>query len=455
MDIIYSLVGILLALGVLVTVHEFGHFGVARLCGVRVLRFSVGFGKALWSWRDKQGTEFVIAPIPLGGYVKMFGESEDASAIALEDRRVSFVHKNVWQRLAIVLAGPAANLVLAVVCYALLFVMGTSYVVPVVDGVVANSPAEDAGFVVGDRIVAVDGERVRDWQAVNLAVFRALGNRTQISVETEREQRHYLRTLSLAQFEQNKGVLQDLVRALGIMPYPARLEPVIGTISAGGRAEAAGLLPGDLVLEANGISIESWNQWVQVVRRHAEVPLYLRILRDGRHQSLTLIPENRRMEGQQTGYIGAAVMLESVPKDMIQVARYSVVGAWWPALVKTWSMVALTLDGMKKLLFGVLSIKNIGGPVTIGQVAGQSLASGFTVFVAFLAYLNVSLAVINLLPIPMLDGGHATFYLAEIIARKPLPETFRHFAMKLGFVLLVFFMSIALFNDFTRLFAQF
>lgn len=458
MSLVYGLSGLLLALLLLVSIHEFGHFWVARLCGVRVLRFSIGFGKPLCCWTDKKGTEFVLAPIPLGGYVKMFGE-DGTTEVHPQQQAFSFAHKNVWQRLAIVLAGPAANLLLAILCYMLIFVQGTTSIMPIVDGVTEGSPAQYAGFAAGDRIMAIENQEIQDWQAVHLALFDALGDQQAVRVKVARDNGIYTRVLSLQEINRQSGRIDDLIGALGILPYPdpAHIAPRIGSIESGGRAEAAGLLPADLIVRVQvenmvPMQVTSWSQWVQIVRSYPEKMLEIMVERDQNLIWLSLQPAARIVHSQRIGYIGAGVQIAPIPEQWLYRVHYSVLEALLKAVEKTGAMIALTLDGMKKLLFGVLSIENIGGPVTIGHIAGQSLQAGFMVFVAFLAYLNISLAVINLLPIPMLDGGHAAFYLMEILLRRPLPETVKLVAFKVGMVVLGVLMSIALANDVLRLF---
>ncbi|MBD8476335.1 sigma E protease regulator RseP [Pseudomonas sp. CFBP 8770] len=449
MSALYMIIGTLVALGVLVTFHEFGHFWVARRCGVKVLRFSVGFGTPLLRWHDRQGTEFVVAAIPLGGYVKMLDEREgDVPADQVEQ---SFNRKSVRQRIAIVAAGPAANFLLALVFFWLLAMLGTQQLKPVVGSVEPGSIAATAGLMAGEEIVAVDGESTSGWAAVNLQMVRRLGETgaLQLTVREPGSSNEATRSLALNQWLQGSDE-PDPIRSLGIRPWRPALAPILAELDPNGPAQAAGLRTGDRLLALDGQPLGDWQQVVDLVRERPDSRIVLRVERDNAPLD---VPVNlvSKGEGKAAGYLGAGVKPVEWPPQMLREVSYGPLDAVVEGARRTWTMSVLTLDSLKKMLFGELSVKNLSGPITIAKVAGASAQSGFGDFLNFLAYLSISLGVLNLLPIPVLDGGHLLFYLIEWVRGRPVSDRVQGWGIQIGISLVVGVMLLALINDLGRL----
>ena len=450
MSALYMLVGTLVALGVLVTIHEYGHFWVARRCGVKVLRFSVGFGSPLLCWHDRQGTEFVVAAIPLGGYVKMLDEREGDVPPELLDQ--SFNRKSVQQRIAIVAAGPVANFLLALLFFWVLAMLGSQQVRPVIGAVEAGSLAQAAGLQAGQEIVAINGKPTTGWAAVNLQLVTRLGETGQLEVAV-REPGSSVDSLRRIELDNwLRGADEpDPIASLGIRPWRPVLEPVLAQLDPQGPAFAAGLKEGDRLLALNGQALADWQQLVDQVRGLPGKSIMLQIERQGQQLDVPLTLAARG-EGQAlTGYMGAGVAGGEWPPSMLREVRFGPLEAVVEGAKNTWAMSVLTLNSLKKMLFGELSVKNLSGPITIAKVAGASAESGLSDFLKFLAYLSISLGVLNLLPIPVLDGGHLLFYLVEWVRGRPLSERVQGWGMQIGISLVIGVMLLALVNDLSRL----
>ncbi|WP_285430363.1 sigma E protease regulator RseP [Pseudomonas sp. fls2-241-R2A-110] len=450
MSALYMIVGTLVALGVLVTFHEFGHFWVARRCGVKVLRFSVGFGLPLLRWHDKKGTEFVVAAIPLGGYVKMLDERE--GEVPADQLDQAFNRKSVRQRIAIVAAGPIANFLLAMVFFWVLAMVGSQQVRPVIGAVESGSIAAQAGLSAGQEIIAIDGEPTSGWAAVNLRLVRRLGESgsLQLLVREQGSTADSPRELMLNKWL--KGADEpDPIRSLGIRPWRPALPPVLAELDPKGPAQAAGLKTGDRLLSLDGKALDDWQQVVDTVRMHPDTKILLRVERDGAQIDVPVTLAARGESKAPTGYMGAGVKAVDWPPEMIREVSYGPVAAIGEGAQRTWTMSVLTLDSLKKMLFGELSVKNLSGPITIAKVAGASAQSGVADFLNFLAYLSISLGVLNLLPIPVLDGGHLLFYLIEWARGRPLSDRVQGWGIQIGISLVVGVMLLALVNDLGRL----
>ena len=450
MDLLFTLLATVVALGLLVTIHEYGHFWVARRCGVKVLRFSIGFGPALYSWHDRRGTEFVIAGIPLGGYVKMLDERE--APVADEELDQAFNRKTVQQRIAIVAAGPVANFLLAILAFWLIAVIGITTVAPVTGPVVAGSIADRAGLGEGMEILQVDGARTPTWHDVNLQLIRRLGETGQLDI-LAREGEGASQRFTLQLNDWLRGADQpDPMTALGLNTWKPVIAPLIDQISPGGAAERAGLRSGDLIVAIDAEPVQDWlAEVVPRIQASPGVPLDLTLERNGRTLDLTLLPDAREQNGSQVGFIGAGIAPFEWPEHMIRSIDYNPLAAIPVAVVKTWDMTALTLDSLKKMITGLVSAKNLSGPITIAKVAGASAKSGLESFLSFIAYLSISLGVLNLLPIPVLDGGHLVYYVAEWIRGKPLSERIQGWGLQIGLTLIVGVMLFAIYNDISRL----
>ncbi|MBB3103713.1 RIP metalloprotease RseP [Azomonas macrocytogenes] len=450
MNALYMIIGTLVALGILVTFHEFGHFWMARRCGVKVLRFSVGFGTPLVRWHDRHGTEFVVAAIPLGGYVKMLDEREEE--VSSGEIGQAFNRKTVKQRFAIVFAGPLANFILAFLFFWLLAMLGSQQGRPIIGSVEPGSLADSAGLSAGQEIVSVDGEGISGWAAVNLQLVKRLGETGQLDLVV-RERNATLETEHVIQLENwLKNVDEpNPIDSLGIKPWRPVIVPVIAELDEQGPARAAGLQVGDRLLQLNGRSVSDWYVIVDQIRELAGQPITLLVERDGRSMDMALTLGVRGEGEARRGYLGAGVQPAEWPQEMLQEIRFGPIDAIAEGARKTWSMSLLTLDSLKKMLFGELSVKNLSGPITIAKVAGASAQSGLGDFLNFLAYLSISLGVLNLLPIPVLDGGHLLFYLIEWVRGAPLPEKVQAWGMQIGISLVIGVMLLALVNDIGRL----
>ncbi|MHA6196859.1 sigma E protease regulator RseP [Pseudomonas wadenswilerensis] len=450
MSALYMIIGTLVALGVLVTFHEFGHFWVARRCGVKVLRFSVGFGTPLLRWHDRQGTEFVIAAIPLGGYVKMLDERE--ADVDPAQREQSFNRKSVGQRIAITAAGPIANFLLAILFFWLLAMLGSQQVRPVIGNVEPGSLAAVAGLSAGQEIVAIDGKPTSGWGAVNLQLVRRLGESGTLRIDVRGEGASAVDSHSVALDSWLKGADEpDPISSLGIRPWRPALAPVLAELDPKGPAQAAGLKTGDRLLTLDGRGLSDWQQVVDTVRGHAGAKVTLGVERDGARIDVPVTLASRGEGKAASGYLGAGVAAVEWPKEMLREVSYGPLEAVGEGLSRTWNMSVLTLDSLKKMLFGELSVKNLSGPITIAKVAGASAQSGLGDFLNFLAYLSISLGVLNLLPIPVLDGGHLLFYLVEWVRGRPLSDRVQGWGVQIGISLVVGVMLLALINDLGRL----
>jgi regulator of sigma E protease len=451
MELLYTIALTLGTLAVLVAVHEFGHFWVARRCGVQVLRFSIGFGKSLFSWRDRLGTEYSIAAIPLGGYVKMLDERE-AEVPAAELHR-AFNRKPVLQRIAVVIAGPLANLLLAVVAYWFLFMAGESGYVPIIGEVEPDSIAAVAGLEAGQEIVAVDGVETPTWQALSFRLLDRIGDTGTIrfAVQYPDSKLVYESEASITRWlsEQEQP---DLYGGLGISLYTPEVLSVVGEIVADSPAAASGLLAGDKVLRADGLPMDQWMDWVDYVRARPEQPIELEYQRGNEILKTVLVPERvTDNEGVEIGRVGVAPVMPDMPPELVRKYSRGPLESLGAGVFRTWEISVFTLKSIKKMVMGLISPKNLSGPITIAKVAAASAKSGLESYISFLALLSVSLGILNLLPIPVLDGGHLLFYLVELLAGRPVPEKIQAVGYQLGLFLVLSMMTFALYNDFTRL----
>ncbi|WP_106478948.1 sigma E protease regulator RseP [Phytohalomonas tamaricis] len=450
MSALQNILAVIVVLGLLVTIHEFGHFWVARRCGVKVLRFSVGFGKPFWSRTDRHGTEYALAAIPLGGYVKMLDERE--GDVPPEQLEQAFNRQSVWKRIAIVSAGPIANFLLALVAYWVMFIYGASTVAPVIGQVSPDSPAARSGLEPGQEIVAVNDEKTPSWSEVNLKLVAAIGaSQLDVTVRDEQGQGVERHRVAVRDFMARQDPPQPLA-TLGITPWQPETAPVIGEVIDEGRAATAGLQKGDRIIAVNDHPLDQWATFVEQIREHPDVALTLTIERDGQRRQLSLTPDSRNLEnGQTIGYIGAAAEPGHWPEKYLRELRYGPLEAIGQAAHKTGEMTLLTFDSIRKMLIGLISPSNLSGPITIARVAGDSARSGFETFIGFLAYLSISLGVLNLLPVPVLDGGHLLYYFVEVVRGRPLSERTQAAGLRIGVALVGTLMLMAFYFDLMRL----
>lgn len=448
LSILWSLGAFIVALGVLITVHEFGHFWVARRCGVKVERFSVGFGKALWRRTDKQGTEYVIALIPLGGYVKMLDERVES--VPPELRNQAFNNKTVLQRAAIISAGPIANFIFAIFAYWLVFIIGVPGVRPVVGEIVSGSQAAEAQITPGMELKAVDGIETPDWDAVRMALVSKIGDQqTTLSVAPFGSSQVSDKRLDLRnwQFEPDK---QDPVVSLGIKPRGPQIETVLAEVQANSAASKAGLQAGDRIVKVDGQPVDQWQRFVILVRDNPGKALAVDIERQGSSVTVTLTPDVKP-GSKAEGFAGVIPRIVPLPDEFKTVRQYGPFAAIGEASAKTWQLMKLTVNMLGKLIVGEVKLNNLSGPISIAQGAGMSAEYGLIYYLMFLALISVNLGIINLFPLPVLDGGHLLFLAIEKIKGGPVSERVQDFSYRIGSILLVLLMGLALFNDFSRL----
>ncbi len=466
--ILWNILSFIVALGILVAVHEWGHFYVARKCGVKVLRFSIGFGKVIWRRHDRHGTEFAIAAIPLGGYVKMLDERVDDVPSELQQQ--SFNQKSVYQRFAIVAAGPIVNFIFAIFVLMLMYLVGVTNLQPVVGSVKTDTIADRAGLVSGMQITHIGERRVKDWEAINLELVSAIGDEsvelrvvdTGLHNDNSVDGRFYQHddvgeylpprklTLSLNdwQFAPDK---QSAMDSLGFEPYRPKPTMDIGFVSADSPAARAGVQVGDKILQIDGTLLSNWEQTVAYIQARPSQDIEITIGRGGNIQRLFATLGAQSIENSTIGILGVSPTFNAWPDGMVYEQRFNIVDAILLGVDKTWRLMTLSVDMIGKLFTGDVSVKSLSGPVSIAQGAGTSASYGLVYFLSFLALISVNLGIINLFPLPMLDGGHLMYYLVEMVTGKPVSEEVQEIGFRFGAVILFSLMSIAIFNDIMRI----
>ncbi len=451
-DILQSILAFIVALGVLITFHEFGHYWVARKCDVKILRFSIGFGRPMYKrifGPDK--TEFVIASLPLGGYVKMLDSRE--AEVQPEEQSREFNQKPLWQRFAIVAAGPAFNFIFAIIAYALIYMIGVDGLKPIVGEVTPASISAEAGLQQGQEIIAVDNVKTPTWTAVIDRLVNHTVSADQVSLDVI-DKAGGVQTISLdmSRISIDEMAEGNLLQALGMKVVELKLEPVIGDIISGGAADMAGMKAMDKVIAVDGKAVGSWTEWVEIIRDSPGQSMNVELLRNDVTQFVTLVPSVNTVNGTDVGRIGAvAYKPEGFFEDYFTLESYAVTTSLVKAVEKTWDMSLLTLRVLGKMLIGEASVKNLSGPISIAQYAGQTADIGLIAFLGFMAIVSVSLGVLNLLPVPLLDGGHLVYYVIEFMIGKPVSESIQVWGQQMGLVLLLSLMSLAFYNDIIRL----
>ncbi|MDR1854875.1 MAG: RIP metalloprotease RseP [Azoarcus sp.] len=440
-----------IGLGLLILVHELGHYLVARACGVKVLRFSIGFGKPLFKRRaGKDDTEWVLAAIPLGGYVKMLGEGDDADEVPESEAHRAFSRQPVGKRFAIVAAGPIFNILLAVLLYWGLFIGGTEELRPYVAPTeAAESPARAGGVRDGDLVVSIDGDEVKSWQDLRWALLRHAIDRDEARLTvTTAAGDTAVRTLDLTDFSLDDTSKEDPINRMGLRPQPPQVPAVVDSVQEGGAAARAGLKKGDEILAIDDKPVAASRDVIEIVHRSAGQALAFVVRRDGERLNLTVTPEERQLkDGAAAGFIGTGFDVSA----MFATVRYGPVEALARAARFTWEMSALSLKSIGQLIVGNISLKNVSGPITIADFAGKSAQLGLASFVRFLAFISISLGILNLLPVPVLDGGHLLYYAVEFVRGSALPERVLEIGQKIGLTFLLMLMAFALYNDINRL----
>jgi regulator of sigma E protease len=451
MSFVNTVLAFVVALGVLIVVHEYGHYIVARLCGVKVLRFSVGFGRPLAIWRrGRDRTEWVIAAVPFGGYVKMLDERE--GSVPPEEAHRAFNRQSVWRRFAIVVAGPLFNFAFAILVYAGLFMYGLPEARPVLGEPPAGTPAATAGLKSGDTVRAAQGEPIETWQELRWRTLQAALQRSPLRLELQTERGHVRdATLDLSRYPADE-VETDALEHIGLRLYRPPLEPVIGQVVSGGPAERAGLAAGDRIVRAGDSRIGTWEDLVTVIRAHAARPLALLVEREGKTRSVELVPDSVAQGDARVGRIGAAPSIPPAHAEKMLIrTQHGVPESFAKALAKTWDISVFSLKMLGRMLLGEVSWKHLSGPVTIADFAGQSAQAGWVSYLTFLALISISLGVLNLLPIPLLDGGHLMYYAIELVKGSPVSERAMELGQRVGLALLLVMMAFAFYNDLNRL----
>ncbi|ASA55093.1 sigma E protease regulator RseP [Vibrio gazogenes] len=450
-SILWNLISFILALGILVAVHEFGHFWVARRCGVKVEKFSIGFGRAIWRRIAKDGTEYSISVIPLGGYVKMLDSR--VADVPEHLQHLAFDQKSLWRRTAIVAAGPVFNFLFAVFAYWAVYCIGIPAVKPVVGEVAPTSIVADAGLRSGMEIQSVSGVETGNWESVNMALISHIGDDQMTLTVREPDaighQEILHLDLSTWNFDPEK---ESPMKALGFKPYSPKVSTVLAQVIDEGAGAVAGLTKGDKIVAIDGKDISSWQQLVQSVQSSPNKPLELSVLRGGQHLEITMIPNAKTLsDGRTIGFAGVSPTVGKWPENYRYNLQYGVFEATPKAVEKTGQVINLTLSMLKKLLVGDVGLNNLSGPISIAKGAGTTAEYGLVYFLGFLALISINLGIINLVPLPMLDGGHLMFFAIEAITRHPVPEKVQEIGYRIGGAIIFSLMAIAMFNDFTRL----
>jgi len=448
-----SVLSFVFAIAILVAVHEWGHYIVARMAGVKVLRFSIGFGRVLWARKyGEDQTEFCISAIPIGGYVKLLDERDCAVTLAEQDR--AFNRQSIPVKMAVLAAGPMLNFLFAIVAYWCMFMAGVPGLKPVIGAVEPETIAARAGLQAGDRIVAVGGRVVATWEGAVLEILGEMLDDGEIDMEVIGKGGGQRKAVMRAAGRQSELTEPGrLFVGLGISPWVPVVPAVIDKLTPGGAAERAGLLAGDEVIAADGEPIAAWAEWVEFIRARPEQALTATIVRGGHELQLEMQIGSIEENGATIGRIGASVRIpDDLMADMRAEQRYGVFAALPVALTKTWDMMTLTVRMLASMVTGGVSVKNISGPINIAQFAGQSISIGPVAFLGFLAIVSISLGILNLLPIPMLDGGQILYQLVEAMKGSPMSERAQFFGQQVGILFLLLLMSFAFYNDLTRIF---
>ncbi len=451
MNALFMIVAAILLLGPLIAIHEFGHYFVARKLGVKVQVYSIGFGPTLIKWKSKKsGIQYQLSALPFGGYVKMLDERE--GNVAEEDLPQAFNRQSPWKRIAIVAAGPLINLVFAIVLFWILFLPSQEQLNTRVGKIFPGTPAAAVQMQTGDKITAIDGTPVSTWEKLNYAIVDRAGETGVIQVQVERQGQLQQFSLPIQNFlkDQSKSPLETL----GFIPYRPQIPAVVTKLSEDGAAIRQGIKEGDKIVAIDGIKMKDWFDVVEIVQASPEKLLKIDVLRNGEIRQLDVMPQGQRDNmGNVIGMLGVQSTpgKVTIPDEYKQTIQYNPAQALMMAVDKTGQISGMILNSMAKMVRGLIGLDNLSGPITIAKVAGQSAEMGWQTFISFMALMSISLGILNLLPIPMLDGGHLVYYFIEAIRGKPVSEQIQIFGLKIGMVLLGSMMLLALFNDFMRL----
>ena len=451
-EILLSIIAFIVSVGLLITFHEFGHFSVARFFDIKVLRFSIGFGRPIYTrhfGRDR--TEFTICLLPLGGYVKMLDDRE--GTVVQQEKAREFNGKPLWQRFLIVLAGPFFNFIFAIIAYSLIYTIGINALKPIIGHVETTSIASSSGFAEGQEILSINGLSTPTWPTVidSLVNHVVSGDVVDIQVKNNSGEKQVL-SLNLSSISIDEMADGNLLKKLGLNIVKLKLPPIIGEIEKNGPAQASGLLQNDRIIAVNSNLVDSWQEWVEIIQENPNKSLNVELLREEALINIELRPKNYELNGKNIGRIGARPAVnDDLYSSYFALEQYSLHLAILRAFDKTWEMSVLTLKVLAKMISGDASVKNLSGPISIAKYAGQSASIGATALLTFLAIVSISLGVLNLLPIPLLDGGHLVYYVIEFFTGKPVSDSVQMTGQQIGIVLLFGLMGLALYNDFVRL----
>ena len=451
MNVLISILAFIVVISIIVAVHEFGHFIVARMLGVKVVRFSIGFGRVLLSWRPRGETEYAVSALPLGGYVKLLDERE--GEVPPEERHRAFNRQPVWRRAAILAAGPAFNFLFALVAYWIVYLVGIPGIKPVVGPVAPNTPAAVAGLHEKDTILAVNGSPTPTWQSTNLALLSAVVDKQPLRLQIQGSDKTGKRTVDL-----HYGNIKSLTRpgkllsGLGLSPWEEPIPAVVGKVDAGSVAAHAGLQQGDRIIGIDGHSVSDWKQVVAKIKPRPGQRLMLTGERSHKRLQVPIVPERKMIDGKPAGRIGIKVAISpNYGKDMVAYMRYGPLDALEEAASRTGQMIALTAVVSYRMVVGQVSLSNLSSPIAIAQYAGSWAQAGVVEFLYFLSLISVSIGFLNVLPIPLLDGGQLLFLGAELVRRRPVSEQTEAIAQRVGLSLILLLLGFAVFNDLSRL----
>ncbi len=451
MSIIISILLFLITISILVAVHEWGHFIVARWCGVKTLRFSIGFGKIIWRKVTRSGLEIAVSTIPLGGYVKFLDENE--AIVPLDQRRYAFNRQSVFKRIAIVLAGPLFNFLFAFFAFWLMLVIGSHHMKPIIAEVVPHSLAAKAGFLPQQRIVAINDTKVSSWQEIRLALYNRLAEDKPVLVSVQGPNDTAPRTIlvdvsGVRLDEDNIDILEDF----GVFPFVLDIPAVVDQVEPKSPAAAMGLKRGDKILSINGQAVANWQALLEQITSLGGQTVTLVILRHDTQESLTMTLGKRiDHQGEERGYLGIRAKALPLPKDLMVVKRYNPLAAIPKAAHETWRMTTLSVNLMYKMITAKIDLSGIAGPIGIAEGAGIVAHSGIAAYLSFLALISIGLGIVNILPIPVLDGGYLLYFLIEIARGRPLSDRAQLIGIKIGFAILLCLLLFASYNDIMRL----
>lgn len=457
MTAVYMILAAVCVLGPLVALHEFGHYIVARLCGVKVQTYSIGFGPKLFGWKSRRsGIDYQIAAIPLGGYVKMLdGRNE---TVPDELKSVAFDQQHPLKKIAIVAAGPVMNFIIAIVLFWVLFLFPSEQLNTRIGQILPDSPAAASSLVVGDRLVSIDAKAVDTWQETAYALAAKMGETTAISVGVERDGQPHQALIQVQNFMQTSDGARDPVdplTSLGVLPYQPVIDPVVGEVVTDGAADMMGLKPNDRFVAIDGVAVSDWQAVTKIIQNSPEKMLTVSIIRDGQARKIQLMPRAVQTRAGTVGQLGIRPKIQAdklIPPEYLTTIQYTPQQALEQAIKRTYDLSVMTLSAMGKMITGLIGIENLSGPITIAEVSKNSFELGFKEVLSTAAIISLSLAVLNLLPIPVLDGGHLVFYTYELIRGKPMSDAVQMTAFKMGALLLFCFMVLAISNDILRVF---